>query len=152
MRSIISSLFILYPLFTNSQVCPNVAETTIPNGGTDTNTPTATAYNTILPTLNIPNVFNDLYALMEDSQSCWPADTLGGKQHYGGLFIRLAWHCAGTYRITDNAGGCAGGRQRFDPEASWDDNTNLDKARALLYPIKMKYGNALRYIFTVRFC
>ena len=99
-----------------------------------------------LATLDIGAVFGDLYELMTDSQDCWSADTLGGIKHYGGLFIRLAWHCAGTFRNTDGNGGCGGGRQRFDPEASWDDNTNLDKARALLAPIKMKYGDALRYI------
>ena len=82
---------------------------------------------------------------MEDSQECWPADKFSdGTQSYSGLFIRLAWHCAGTYRITDKVGGCGGGRQRYQPESAWDDNVNLDKARALLWPIKQKYGDALR--------
>ena len=131
--------------------CPYVQKSTLPNGAVDEDTPDADTYNTAVADLDIEAVFEDLYALMTDSQECWPADTLGGKTHYGGLFIRLAWHCAGTYRDTDKAGGCAGGRQRFDPEASWDDNTNLDKARALLTPIKMKYGDALRFVLYLYF-
>ena len=81
---------------------------------------------------------------MANSNECFPSDKFNGVTSYAGLFLRLAWHCAGTFRATDGAGGCAGARQRYFPESSWDDNVNLDKARALLAPIKFKYGDALR--------
>jgi len=94
-------------------------------------------YQEALKNLDIDALKKDMHALMTDSQEWWPADW----GHYGGLMIRLSWHAAGSYRISDGRGGAGTGNQRFAPLNSWPDNVNLDKARRLLWPIKKKYGN-----------
>jgi len=119
--------------------CPFASMGTPPAGHAPV--PDMASYSEHLDELDVSALVADIDALLTNSSSCWPAD----DGNYGPFFIRLAWHCSGTYRQTDGRGGCSGGRQRFEPEASWEDNANLDKARALLAPIKNKYGDKLSW-------
>jgi catalase (peroxidase I) len=127
------------PMAASFVECPNLRMGTPPSSHAEV--PTEAEYDKALKALDVESLMIDMKALLTTSMDCWPADF----GHYGPFFVRLAWHCSGSYRKIDGRGGCGGGRIRFEPEASWEDNTNLDKARALLYPLKAKYGHALSW-------
>ncbi len=129
--------------YTNDQWWPNQLDLRVLHQHSTLSNPMGEAFDYAreFKSLDLKAVIADLHALMTDSQEWWPADF----GHYGGLFIRMAWHLAGTYRIGDGRGGASAGQQRFAPVNSWPDNANLDKARRLLWPIKQKYGRKISW-------
>jgi catalase-peroxidase len=129
--------------YSNREWWPDALDVSVLHRNSGLSDPMDAAYDYAkeFKSLDIKALIRDLRALQTDSQPWWPADF----GHYGGLFIRLAWHAAGTYRITDGRGGAGTGQQRFAPLNSWPDNANLDKARRLLWPIKQKYGRKISW-------
>ncbi len=134
---------VMHTSFTNRDWWPNQLNVGVLHQNSPKSDPMGKEFNyaEAFKTLDLNAVIKDLHALMTDSQDWWPADF----GHYGPLFIRMAWHSAGTYRITDGRGGAGAGQQRFAPLNSWPDNANLDKARRLLWPIKQKYGRKISW-------
>jgi catalase-peroxidase len=128
---------------TNQDWWPNQLNLSVLNANSPLNDPMDPDFDYVkeFKSLNYKALKKDLVALMRDSQEWWPADW----GHYGPLFIRMAWHSAGTYRVTDGRGGAGAGMQRFAPLNSWPDNANLDKARRILWPIKQKYGKKISW-------
>ncbi len=134
---------VMHTSFTNRDWWPDQLNIAVLHRNSSLSDPMGEAFDYAkeFKSLDLNAVIKDLQALMTDSQPWWPADF----GHYGGLFIRMAWHSAGTYRITDGRGGAGAGQQRFAPLNSWPDNANLDKARRLLWPIKQKYGRKISW-------